>query len=240
MIYLFDIREFQVLAAAKGVMKYYGYSSDIELKKEDIYFAVYQMAKSGLLKPRDGELVLQQPVSVYMQCICNSPGVLVIDRGRYQLPSQCIYCCNGLVVCLENSFAEPETLCLSGLKNEEWIQQLSDLNQLPEEQLQEDLGSFDYLGYWKSSIRADLWELLQQSIQTETEVLVVCEQLYSAFSTRNKDTGELYARMLIVALPLEYCIVLQKRDQENRYELYKKEYAIAQLKRWEDECVDIS
>ncbi|GEM_PF-4616802 len=240
MIYLFSIQEFQVLAAAKGLSSYYGFPAAAEIRQEDIYLSVYQMARAGILKPDQQHLVIQPPVSEYMDCIRSSPEVLVIDRGQYRLPSQCVYQSSSLIVSLEHSTTEPGTLCMTGMSDSEWIEQLTALNMLPEANLKEDLGNFDYMEYWQQHISPELQELLVQESRCDSSLLLACEQVYSVFSFRNKENGNMRSRFIILSLPLEYCVVRQQDGQENCFELYKKELIEDYLSEWEDKTIDIS
>ncbi len=97
MIGVLDWMEFQVLAAARGVEAVYGFSEDSRSPGDSsgrmaaARYAVYQMVRDGILaEDRDGLKILQ-PFSRYMDIICASPQLVVIDRGGYGLPRQCIY-----------------------------------------------------------------------------------------------------------------------------------------------------
>lgn len=243
MIYIFDLPEFQVLAAAKGMERYYGFPAVGEMSKEQVFFSVYQLTKSGILKQEDDGLVIQPPVARYMDVVSAANLVTVADSGQYRLPRQCIYVCSSMpgdelsngepsggepsdrdlsgmeisatdkrYICLENSRTDPGSICLSGLEEEELFLQLQDLGQLPPEHLTEDIGTYDFDGYWDSHMPPELWERLKEGLELETEELLETEPVHSVFTLRNKECGQMRARMVLLDFALEYCMVLQTPD----------------------------
>lgn len=233
MIYILDLLEFQVLAAARNMDVYYGFFRE-EAAREEIYYTVYQMVRSGVLKQEKEELLIQPPFSDFMDRIAGSPGVLVADRGQYVLPRQCIYFAEGQYVCVENCRQEKSEVSLCGMTEEDLFAQLQELNQLPSPRLTQDLGSFDYAGYWDSHISEELKEKLLSGCQEETEEYLKCEQVHSVFTMRDKKNGKIYRRMILLDLALEYCMILQdvKSGKSLSRERYTQENAWELLKSW--------
>lgn len=123
MIGVLDWMEFQVLAAARGVEAVYGFSEDRGIfrdglssgdsdsfggssspgdgreRKAAARYAVYQMVRDKILAEDGDGLKILPPFSRYMEIICASPRLVVIDRGGYELPRQCIYHVPGASVC---------------------------------------------------------------------------------------------------------------------------------------------
>lgn len=236
MIYVFDLMEFQVLAAAKGIEEYYGFPAAVESDREQVFFAVYQLMKSGILKQEDGGLAIQPQVSRFMGQIAGARDVMVIDRGQYLLPRQCVYGSgpgageagsegtpeDGRVpgaggfpdngsryVCLENSRTNVGAVCLGELTEAELFVQMQDLGQLPGPLLNGDIGAYDFDAYWDSHMPAPLWEKLAEGTGAETEALLEEELVHSVFTLRDNRGGRIKKRMVILGFPLEYCMVLE-------------------------------
>ncbi len=231
MIDIFDLLEFQVLAAARGMEDYYGFFADQEAAKEDIYYTIYQMARSGILKQEGEDLVIQPPVSGLMDVIAASPYVLVIDRGQYMLPRQCIYCHGGIYVCLENCNTDISKISICGLEQEEFNLQLRDLDQMPQPYLTEDMGDYDFEGYWEGHMPEELKKLLSSGLEAETEEYLEFPQVHSVFALREKEQGKLLKRMFLLDPGLEFCLVLQEGDSLTM-ERYSRERAESVLEAW--------
>lgn len=233
MTYIFDVLEFQVLAAARGMESYYGFPPETRRGKEDIFFAVYQMTHDEILKKDEAGLVIQPPISGYMDTICQSPDVLVIDRGNYHLPRQCVYTgLSDICVCVENSPVNMEKICLSGMTHEEFLLQLMDLGQIPEPHLKEDIGEYDFYEYWITHTPETLHQMLMRGIFVETEELLEHEMIHSVFSKRNKSSGEIQDRMILIDYPLELCMVIQDCKGGVHAERYDRNNAMAILDTW--------
>lgn len=237
MIYIFDSPEFQVLAAAKGIERYYGFPAAGEMSREQIFFSVYQLTKAGILKQEKDGLIIQPPVARYMDVIAAAEQVTIADSGQYRLPRQCIYVCKDEVegdrrfVCMENSQTDPGGICLSGQDEDEVFLQLQDMGQLPGEHLTEDIGTYDFEGYWDRHMPEGLWGLLKQGLVTETEELLETEPVHSVFTLRDKAGGQIKERMALLDFALEYCMVLQS-SKEMRLHRYQREAAWQVLKTW--------
>lgn len=235
MIHIFDMIEFQVLAAAKGMDAIYGFMTEEMPEREQAYMAVYQMTRDGILKQDREGLVIQPPISAYMDVICGSPRTVVIDRGQYQLPRQCIYQDSkeqGRYVCLENSLVDRETLCLTGMSWEELRRQMEDLNQLPAPRLEQEAGDYEFEEYWETHMPDTLRALLLEGLTAETEALLTQEPVHTVFSLREKASGTLEERMIVVEFPLEYCLVYQGADGASRREAYRPEAVVAIWETW--------
>ncbi len=233
MIYILDLLEFQVLAAARKMEAYYGFARE-EPARQEVYYTVYQMVRSGILKKEGDGLVIQQPFSGFIGRIASSPGVLVADRGQYALPRQCVYFADGQYVCVENCRQEGSGVSLCAMGEEEFLLQLQELNQLPKPRLDEKIGAYDFAGYWKGHIQEELWETLQSGVREETEEYLGYGQVHSVFTMRDKVSGAISRRMVLVGLPLEYCMALQdiQKPGEASLEPYTREKAWEVLKSW--------
>lgn len=237
MISVLNILEFQVLAAAKNIQSYYGFPAEKGATEEEIRFAVYQLARAGILKQQGEELRIQDPMAGYMELLARARGLIVLDRGQYRLPRQCIYCSrnqNGeeRYLCLENSSTDADRLCLSALDEHELELQMEDLGQLPKPHLTEGLGDYDFESYWNRQLPEKLWKLLAEGLETETEQLLGMEQVHSVFSHREKHSGRLLRRLVLLDFPLEYCLVLQKGGANAELMVYNREQALGYLKKW--------
>lgn len=231
-VQILDLLEFQVLAAARGIDAYYGFAQEKQdWDQEQVYFAVYQLTKSGILVRNGKRLEIQPPVSDYINCMIKSPCLLVADTGGFGLPRQCFYRHDGMVAALENSTTDRGRICMWGMDEEEFIRHLSDLNQLPEARIKEDIGYFDFLGYWREHIEQELWELLETGLEADTSRLLECGQVHTAFSLRDKGDGRLLKRLLILDTPMEYCMATQEQKQ-NRYVQYTLKKAAETLAEW--------
>ena len=234
-IEVFDLLEFQIMAAARQMKSYYGFPGDHEPQPEEVRYAVYQMARRGVLKQEGADMVIQEPVSGYMNDIARARKLIIADRGGYVLPRQCIYYNeeNDRYICLENSNTASGQVCLSGLKEEDLFAQMDDLNQLPANQQQEsDFSEEDLLLYWERHIQAPFQALLNQGLYVETEELLNQELVHTVFADRDKKTGELNRRMIILDLPLECGQVIQEADGSVQLQPYDREAAAGLLKDW--------
>ena len=231
MIDIFDLLEFQVLAAARGIEDYYGFTTGEEAASEDVYYTVYQMTRSGILKQEGEALVIQPPASCLMDEIAAAAYVLVIDQGQYELPRQCIYHSRGPYVCLESCSTDPSKISLYGMDWESFILQLKDLYQLPPPDLTEEVGDYDFAGYWEDHIPKGLKRLLEAGCQAEIEDFLDCPQIYSVFTLRDKINGKIFKRMVLLDLALEFCMALQE-DGAVSLERYPPERAEKVLEAW--------
>lgn len=230
MIDILDLLEFQVLAAARDMDSYYGFSREKAAAKEEVYYTVYKMARSGILKQEGGGLVIQPPFSGYLDEIKNSSCVLVIDRGGYVLPRQCIYFGGGQYVCLEYCFTDQERIGVCGMGEEEFFLQLEELDQLPKPRLTEETGQFDFPKYWESHLSESLKEISEEDV--DMEEYPEDDQVHSVFTLRDKGTGRILSRMILAALPLEYCMIVKKAGEPAFREAYTRERAWGILKTW--------
>ena len=210
--------EYHVLAAARGAERYYGYPMDTGGQRLAARYAVYQMTRDGILVDEGDGLRIQQPFSHYMDIICTSSDLVVIDRGGDTLPRQCIYHgpaghigkdAGGTYVCLEESQVDEGKVCLSGMDQDGLCQQMEDLGQLPLPRLEEGIGTYDYETYWRGHMPGGLWELLEAGCEVETDVLLKEPLVYLIASLRDAHTGELKERILLLDSPLEYCLLHQ-------------------------------
>lgn len=231
MIYILDLLEFQVLAAARKMEAYYGFARE-EPARQEVYYTVYQMVRSGILKQEGEELVIQPPFSGFIVGIASSQGVLVADRGQYVLPRQCVYFADGQYVCVENCRQEESGVSLCGMGETEFFQQLEELDQLPEPRLKGEIGTYDFAGYWQGHIQEELQEKLEAGFRAETEEYLGYGQVHSVFTMRDKVSGEIFQRMLLLNLPLEYCMVLQDIQGQVSLEPYTRKKAWEVLKSW--------
>ncbi len=232
MIYILDLLEFQVLAAARNMDSYYGFASEKEPAREEVYYTVYQMARSGILKQEQKELVIQPPYSEFLDEVARASSVLVIDRGGYVLPRQCIYFGGKGYVCLENCDTDQDRVSLCRMDEEEFFVQMTELEQLPSPHLKGEIGQYDFVGYWEAHIDKELRDRLSETGKENTEEYLEYGQVHSVFTMRQKETGQVSKRMILVELPLEYCMVLQKAGQPSSMEPYTREKAWEILKTW--------
>ena len=238
MIYVFDLMEFQVLAAARNVDMYYGFPGESEAAQQEVSFAVYQLTRSGILKQQGEELIIQEPIAGYMGGIALAGTVMVIDRGEFALPRQCVYYepgkdgHSGRYLCLENSSTDSGRICLSVLDESVFFEQMEDLNQLPVPHLSGDMGEYDFETYWNIHMDRELREMLQAGFNVDTEQLLSQKQVNTVFSCRDKKDGRLYHRMALLDFPMEYCMVVQEYASVVKMERYSRETAGAILKTW--------
>lgn len=241
MIYIFDVIEFQVLAGAKGLDEYYGFQQETEYKPEDVYYAVYQMTKDGVFKRDEEGLVIQPPVSQYIRTICESEDVTVIDRGQFELPRRCVYYRSGELpvdeepsrfVSIENSLADMAKVCLTGMNPEDFFQELSDLNFMPQQRMTQEMGDYDFDGYWQEHMPPELWELLMQGLEAETDDLLQKPLIHSVYSRRDKRSGELRERLIVIDAPLEYGLVCQQAGGMVQISRYEEKILKALLDDW--------
>ena len=230
MIDILDLLEFQVLAAARNIDSYYGFSREKAAAKEEVYYTVYLMARSGILKQEKEGLIIQPPFSGYLDEIKNSSCVLVIDRGGYILPRQCIYFGGGQYVCLEYCCTDQERIGVCGMGEEEFFLQLKELDQLAEPRLAEGSGQFDFPKYWENHLSERLKEMPED--EEDREEYPKDDQVHSVFTLRSKETGRIFARMILAALPLEYCMIVKKAGEPASREPYTREKAWEILKAW--------
>ena len=215
MIYLFDLLEFQVLAAAKGMNAYYGFPLEEDHRPEDIRYAVYQMARDGILRQDDRGMVIQQPYADLIGTIGEAETVTVMDRGQYQLPRRCVYAAGSQMTVMESSTTDPAKLCLSGMTVEALFQDLEDLCMLPEARLTAELGEYDLEHYWQAHIRPELWNRLMREGEPESDAdsgearLLDSADIYAVYSLRDKTSGQLFERLILIDTPMEYGMVRQ-------------------------------
>lgn len=237
MIRVLNILEFQVLAAAKNIQSYYGFPTEQRTSAEKIPFAVYQLARAGILKQQGEELIIQEPIAGYMELLARARGLIVLDRGQYRLPRQCIYCSwnqsgEEKYLCLENSSTDADRICLSALNEQELELQMQDLEQLPQPHLIEELGEYDFENYWNRQLKEELWQLLVKGLEADTGELLGCAQVHTIFSHREKCSGKLIGRLVLLNFPLEYALVLQEGAVNTELMVYSREKAMGYLKRW--------
>lgn len=234
MIEIFDLLEFQIMAAARQMKSYYGFPTDHEPKPEELRYTVYQMMRRGLLKQQGQDLVIQEPAAGYINGIVNAKNVLVVDRGGYILPRQCIYynADKDNYICMENSNTAWNQVCLSELNEQELFCQMEDLNQLPDEKQEENFEQEDLILYWNIHMPEVLLDLMKQGLNVKTEQLLNQKEVYTVFSDRNKITGVLKHRMIILDLFGEYGMVVQEAGLEECVEIYSRKRALEFLKNW--------
>ena len=232
MIYILDLLEFQVLASARNMDSYYGFAREKAAAREEVYYTIYQMTRSGILKQEKGELVIQPPFSGFFDEIKKSSCVLVIDRGGYVLPRQCIYFGGGQYLCIEYCSTDQDRISMCGMEEEEFFLQLTELNQLPEPRLTQETGSYNFTEYWESHLQEELREIASQGEGQEREEYPEWSQVHSVFTLRDKETGRILARMILAELPLEYCMILKKPGEPAVREPYIREKAWEILKAW--------
>lgn len=234
MIYLFDLLEFQVLAASRDMEVYYGFNPGKQASPQEIYYAVYQLASSKILLQKEDGLNVQPPVSKYMDVVARSCGLLVIDRGGYAVPRQCVYRDSNQIVCLESCSTDAEKICLSGLTEEEFFAQLQDLEQLPQARLTGDEEDYDFQEYERRHLDEELLKKLDQGTGIPTEELLEYKTVHSIFTWRDKLYGKICRRMILLDLALEYVLVLEEEGQEcaSGFVRYTPSAAEAVLKEW--------
>lgn len=233
-IEVFDLLEFQIMAAARQMKCYYGFPADHEPQPEEVRYAVYQMTRRGVFRQEGEDLVMQEPVSGYMNAIAASKSLMIIDRGGYTLPRQCIYHEEGQnrYICLENSSTAVDQIGLSALDEDELFCQMEDLNQLPDQRSADELGEQDLLLYWERHQPDFLQILLDRGLAAETEELLKQQQIHTVFSDRDKRTGALLERLVILNLPLGYGQLIQRAGGNAKLQVYEQESTKAVLKDW--------
>lgn len=237
MMNILELLELQILAAARGIEAYYGIPPVQTYEKEEIYYAVHQLLKAGILEKEDDGLKIQPPISKYLDWMTAGKWVLVVDLKGMPYPRQCLYLSEAGCLCLEASTTDKSKVFLYEISPGELAEEWGNTGQLPEEKLREEIGAFDFPPYWEKHLRIETMTMLQKGCQATSEELLECPQIYSIFSLHDKTTGTLQARLVLLDLPLEYCMVIQKSEAlENEPEIcwvpYKKEQALKEINRW--------
>lgn len=234
MIEIFDLLEFQILAAARQMKSYYGFQAENEPRLDEVCFAVYQLTRRGILKQQGEELLIQEPIAGYMSGIAAAHSLIVIDRGQYKLPRQCVYYDErkNVYLCLENSSTDKERICLSKLTEYEMFLQLEDLEQLPACYQREDREKENIFAYWHRMMPARLKVFLENGLKTETESLLEQEYVHTIFSKRERKTGNIMSRMILLSFPVGYCQVLQNGNNSVQIKSYEQKNAEKLLKKW--------
>ncbi|MFR5633997.1 MAG: hypothetical protein ACLUFH_13580 [Monoglobales bacterium] len=223
MIHIFDLLEFQVLAAASGMEQYYGFScfGHSETEAEEIVYAVYRLLQDGILKQEGQDLVIQPPIRELLNTVRNSRMVVTVDPGaaNAQEPGQCLYWDKGKIVCAEEKYREKGKIGFSLISEDELKCQMKELGHLPEKKLTEDMGAFSMDEYWKK-IPENLSWLLSLGLSAETESLQDQERIHSLFSLREKESGTVRMRILVLDFAMEYAMVIQREGQPGEIQNY--------------------
>ena len=226
MIHIFDLLEFQVLAAASGLEQYYGFScfDHSETTAEEIIYAIYSLIQDGILKQEGQELVIQPPIRELLDTVRNSRMVVTVDPGaaNAEEPGQCLYWDRERIACAEEKQREQGKIGLSLISEEELKCQMREMGYLPEEKLTEDMGYFALDEYWKK-IPENLSWLLSLGLSTETEILQNQERVCSLFSLREKESGAIRLRILVLDFTMEYAMVIQREGQPGEIQKYCSE-----------------
>ena len=238
MIYILELAEFEILAAAKGMTSYYGFPPAEEYDSRQGSYAVHRMLQNGILKQEQDSLVIQQPITSYMDRIVRADRLLVIDRGQCQQPRQCIYYMEGspendaeACICMENSAVDKSRVFLSAMSVEELFCQMQDLGQMPVPHLKEELGELDFSGQWEKYLPDTLTEKLNQGLLADSEELVGETGVHVIVTLRNKEDGNMSKRMLLVDSPLEYGMLLQTAGG-TEWKRYEPEHLMKIIRKW--------
>lgn len=240
MIYVLDILEFQVLAAACGMETYYGVPVIEEYQNQDLYMAVHQMVKDGLLKKEEDRLTVQPPIADYLKSIMRSRNMMIFTNAAGFCTRRCLYPSETGVICIENSSTDTDKLFLYHIPLGELQGELEDARLLPEKKLPEDIGDYDFKAYWDQHLQTELWELLAQGWSTASETLLESENVYEVVSVNDRVSGEPMLRLILIDLPLEYLVVKQTAKSSLQMEQYNKEVLLDTIENWWRKDDDIS
>ncbi len=232
MMHILELLEFQILAAARGMEQYYGFLSEQEWQKEDVYYAVHQMVQSGILKQAESHLEVQPPLSRYLDWMETGKQVLVVDAKESPCPRQCLYETDVGCLCLERSATDQDKVFLYEIGSSQLEEEWECTGQLPREKITEDIGNFDFMAYWEQHLSGETRNAMEKGFQADAEELLGCSQVYGIFSLHDKVTGELGKRLILLDMPMEYCMVVQSWGEDSHWMRYSKAQAMEEINVW--------
>ena len=130
--------EFQLLAAAFDFTKIYGIPPKERPDEAAVMYSIHEMAEKGILKEEGSKLRLTEPYRTAIQTMKQARRILSVNEVQEPLSNVCFYI-GDIVVCLEESRQDENSVKIGTFELQELCDQLSDRELLPDSLWPEDI-----------------------------------------------------------------------------------------------------
>ena len=137
-LFILSQTEFQILAASRGIRRFFGVKSNVVLDETMVLYQIHEMAQRGILTQNGEGFEIQETYRNLMDGIKNATKLLVISDTRDTNGNVCIYK-GEKIVCLEESPRDEDSLRLGIYEGDELSQVLRDRELLPENSYDSDI-----------------------------------------------------------------------------------------------------
>ncbi len=137
-LFILSQTEFQILAASRGIRRFFGVKSNVVLDETMVLYQIHEMAQRGILTQNGEGFEIQETYRNLMDGIKNATKLLVISDTRDTNGNVCIYK-GEKIVCLEESPRDEDSLRLGIYEGDDLSQVLRDRELLPENSYDSDI-----------------------------------------------------------------------------------------------------
>ena len=137
-LFILSQTEFQILAASRGIRRFFGVKSNVVLDETMVLYQIHEMAQRGILTQNGEGFEIQETYRNLMDGIINATKLLVISETRDTNGNVCIYK-GEKIVCLEESPRDEDSLRLGIYEGDDLSQVLRDRELLPENSYDSDI-----------------------------------------------------------------------------------------------------
>ena len=192
-LFILSQTEFQILAASRGIRRFFGVKSNVVLDETMVLYQIHEMAQRGILTQNGEGFEIQETYRNLMDGIKNATKLLVISDTRDTNGNVCIYK-GEKIVCLEESPRDEDSLRLGIYEGDELSQVLRDRELLPENSYDSDIMQLQDPEQYREEILAASplvsYEVMMNDAEIAEKQIIEVVMLLGQYWIRKQGIGE--------------------------------------------------
>lgn len=192
-LFILSQTEFQILAASRGIRRFFGVKSNVVLDETMVLYQIHEMAQRGILTQNGEGFEIQETYRNLMDGIKNATKLLVISDTRDTNGNVCIYK-GEKIVCLEESPRDEDSLRLGIFEGDDLSQVLRDRELLPENSYDSEIMQIqDPEQYREEILAADplvSYEVMMNDAEIAEKQIIEVVMVLGQYWIRKQGIGE--------------------------------------------------
>ena len=192
-LFILSQTEFQILAASRGIRRFFGVKSNVVLDETMVLYQIHEMAQRGILTQNGEGFEIQETYRNLMDGIKNATKLLVISDTRDTNGNVCIYK-GEKIVCLEESPRDEDSLRLGIYEGDDLSQVLRDRELLPENSYDSDIMQLQDPEQYREEILAASplvsYEVMMNDAEIAEKQIIEVVMVLGQYWIRRRGIGE--------------------------------------------------
>lgn len=192
-LFILSQTEFQILAASRGIRRFFGVKSNVVLDETMVLYQIHEMAQRGILSQNGEGFEIQETYRNLMDGIKNATKLLVISDTHDTNGNVCIYM-GEKIVCLEESPRDEDSLRLGIYEGDDLFQVLRDRELLPENSYDSEIMQIqDPEQYREEILAADplvSYEVMMNDAEITEKQIIEVVMVLGQYWIRKQGIGE--------------------------------------------------